>query len=297
MSSVNGWRLALAWVSASVFVSAAARAQPNTPAEVPPEVIVCAEHYEAAQVDAKTGKLRSAVRHAVSCAQDSCPAYVRADCLRFADEYKAQTPSIIIVARDVKGCDTTDVKVSVDGVVVLEKVDGRALEVDPGEHLVAVEVSGLPVEEQRIVATQSQKDRPVKFGEARAGNCQKGPSERPPPPPPPIEQGRSGLTVAGLVLGGLGLCALATSAGFGIAGFVERGELDDCKPCSQGRIDDVRRTFIIGDVFLANGAALVTASIVLLVVGGNQSTADPKQARLLLLPSLSGGAVGIRTTF
>ena len=121
--------------------------------------------------------------------------------------------------------------------------------------------------------------------------------ERPPPPPPPIEQGRSGLTVAGLVLGGLGLCALATSAGFGIAGFVERGELDDCKPCSQGRIDDVRRTFIIGDVFLANGAALVTASIVLLVVGGNQSTADPKQARLLLLPSLSGGAVGIRTTF
>lgn len=114
------------------------------------------------------------------------------------------------------------------------------------------------------------------------------------------------MTVAGLVLGGVGLGALATSAGFGIAGFVQRGELEDCKPCSEQRIDDVRRTFIIGDVLLASGAALVGTSIALLVVGGNQPDPGPKSTALGakkravwlgVAPSLEGGAVELFTTW
>jgi hypothetical protein len=260
-------------------------------------VVVCAQDYEAAQVEAKDGHLKAAVERAVSCAQDSCPAYVRGDCLRFVDEYKAQTPSIIVVARDRNGCDTTDAQVSVDGKLVLEKVDGRAIELDPGEHVVSVTAAGVAAEEQRIVATQSQKDRQLSFGDGRAPGCKKGGVERPPPPPPKQTE-RSPLTVAGLVLGGLGLGALATSAGFGIAGFVQRGELEDCKPCSEQRIDNVRRTFIIGDVLLASGAALLGTSIALLVVGGNQADPEPRTSVWLgIVPSYGGGAIDLRASF
>jgi hypothetical protein len=296
------WRVAsgaLVALVAGIATPDLAHAQPAPP-EVAPEVVACAEDYEAAQVEAKGGHLKAAVEKAVSCAQERCPAYVRSDCLRFVDEYKAQTPSIIVVARDKNGCDTTDAQVSVDGKLVLEKVDGRAIELDPGEHVVSVALPGVPVEEQRIVATQSQKDRQLSFGDARAPGCKtsgKSGIERP-PPPPPAKTERSPMTVAGLVLGGLGLGALATSAGFGIAGFVQRGELDECKPCSEYRIDGVRRTFIIGDVLLASGAALLGTSIALLVVGGNQTDPEPKKAVWLgAAPSLSGGTIELSTSF
>lgn len=306
MPSLIGSRRA-AWGAFAAFAMAAparayAQPEPTTP-DVAPEVVACAQDYEAAQVEAKAGHLRTAVEKAVSCAQDRCPSYVRGDCLRFVDEYKSQTPSIIVVARDKNGCDTTDAKVTVDGKLVLDKVDGRAIELDPGEHVVSVSAAGVVAEEQRIVATQSQKDRQLSFGEARAPGCKKGAIA---PPPPPVKIERSPMTVAGLVLGGLGLGALATSAGFGIAGFVQRGELDDCKPCSAQRIDDVRRTFIIGDVLLASGAALVGTSIALLVVGGNQpdpeptSTAgrmQPRSVWLGLAPSFAGASVELLATF
>jgi hypothetical protein len=301
-------RGAFAALVAAVATLGEVEAQPNpTPPEVSPEVVACAQDYEAAQVEAKAGHLKTAAEKAVSCAQDKCPAYVRGDCLRFLDEYKAQTPSIIVVARDKSGCDTTEARVSVDGKLVLEKVDGRAVELDPGEHVIGVSVTGMPVEEQRIVATQSQKDRQLSFGDARAPACKKGVIERP-PPPPPVQTERSPMTVAGLVLGGLGLGALATSAGFGIAGFVQRGELEDCKPCSEQRIDHVRRTFIIGDVLLASGTALLGTSIALLVVGGKQPDAQPEPAStsgrtprqsvwLGAVPSFSGGAVALFGSF
>jgi hypothetical protein len=273
-----------------VATSDLAQAQP---ADVAPEVVACAQDYEAAQVEAKGGHLKAAVERAVSCAQDKCPAYVRSDCLRFVDEYKAQTPSIIVVARDENGCDTTDAQVSVDGKRVREKVDGRAIELDPGEHVVSVSAPGVPAEEQRIVATQSRKDRQLSFGDARAQSCKKGVAG-----PPQAKSERSTMTVAGMVLGGLSLGALATSAGFGIAGFVQRGELDDCKPCSEQRIDDVRRTFIVGDVLLASGAVLLGTSIALLVVGGRQPDVEPKQSVWLgVAPSLDGGTLGLGARF
>ncbi|MBL8741541.1 MAG: hypothetical protein JNK04_10620 [Myxococcales bacterium] len=297
-SLIGLWRAArgLLPTLVAVLVIDGAHAQPAP--EIAPEVMACAQDYEAAQVEAKSGHLKAAVEKATSCAQDKCPAYVRGDCLRFVDEYKAQTPSIIVVARDKNGCDTTDAQVSVDGKLLLEKVDGRAIELDPGEHVVSVVAPGVPPEEQRIVATQSQKDRQLSFGDARAPACKKGVVDRP-PPPPPVKSERSPMTMAGLVLGGLGLGALATSAGFGIAGFVQRGELEDCKPCSERRIDDVRRTFIIGDVLLANGVALLGTSIALLVVGGKQPDEPAPRSALQLgaRASLGGGAIELSTTF
>ena len=258
-----------------------------------PELLACASDYEAAQVAAKSGKLTSAARLATSCARDACPMYARTECLKLVEEYTAQIPSIIVVARDGEGCDTTNARVSVDGTLRLEKVDGRALEVDPGEHVVRVEAVGAPPEEQRIVAVQSEKDRPLKFGSGRAAECHKPGGSA--PPPKQVRATRSGVTVAGMVVGGIGLAALTASAGLGIAGFVQRGELDACIPCSERQIADVRRTFIIGDVFLATGAALVATSIVLLVVGGQASEpeAKPKKAVSLTAAPLWGGAAAL----
>lgn len=266
-------------------------AQPTSPSASPtpdgvsPELLACARDYEGAQVAAKGGKLRRAVELATACSREACPAYARMDCLRFVEEYKAQTPSIVVVAKDATGCDTTDARVSVDGAVVLESVDGRAIEIDPGEHTLRVEVPGVPAEEQKVVIAQGQKDRAIRFGESRGELCRKGPTKPPPPPPAPMKSERSGLTIAGMVVGGVGLASLTAGAGFAIAGFVQRSDLEECKPCSQTRIDDVRQTFIVGDVLLGAGAAAVGTAIVLLVVGGNEQPAKKPAVSFGLAPA------------
>jgi hypothetical protein len=62
-------------------------------------------------------------------------------------------------------------------------------------------------------------------------------------------------------LGGVAVVGLAGFVGFGISGRSQQSDLDDCKPnCSQGDVDDMKRTYLFADIALgvaaiAGGAA------------------------------------------
>jgi hypothetical protein len=165
-------------------------------------------------------------------------------------------------------CDATDAKVSVDG-SWSRKVDGRR-SARPATCRQR-QCPGLPAEEQRIVATQSQKDRQLSFGDSRAAACE-GNRGRPPPPPPLSARRWS-----------RGWCweawawALATSAGFGIAGFVQRGEPKTAS-LSEAAHDDVRPSSS-GTCFLRRGCAGRDVDRSLPVVGNQPAPAKSTALR------------------
>lgn len=114
--------------------------------------------------------------------------------------------------------------------------------------------------------------------------------------PSPGSTGLSAATIAGIVVGSVSLASLATSGALGVVGLVERSDLEACRPCTQEEVDDVRRFFIVGDVFLGVGGAAAITSIVLLVVGA-QEPAGPSTASAALRLDVGPFGLGLEGRF
>ncbi len=94
----------------------------------------CVEAYEQTQSLRKSASLRSARASALTCAQAGCPAVVKKDCAAWLTELDQSLPSVVLSARDKAGQETTAVRVFVDNEPLVERLDGRAVALDPGAH-------------------------------------------------------------------------------------------------------------------------------------------------------------------
>ncbi len=216
-----------------------------------------------------------------ACAKATCPGVVRKDCTKWLTEIEESLPSIVVAARDGSGNDLTNVKVSVDGKEVATKTDGKAIAIDPGEHVLRFEADGLPTATEKIVVRVGEKNRLVKvqLGEAPATTAPVAPA--PAPAQPPIGPPRSGASesstprTVGFVLGGVGILAIG---GFAILGGTAKSDLDGlkstCAPyCAQADLDSVKTRMLVGDILLGTGvAALVVGTVLVLThLGGGSS--------------------------
>jgi hypothetical protein len=104
-------------------------------------------------------KLRAERSQLLVCANAACPAEIRKECLARVDEVSAQIPTIVLSAKDRKGTDISAVKVTMDGEVLAERLEGAALSIDPGEHTFKFETTDQPTVTTRLVIAQGQKDR------------------------------------------------------------------------------------------------------------------------------------------
>jgi hypothetical protein len=124
--------LALSVLAAAALVPAAAHADDREQ---------CITSAEQAQTLRDEGKYRRAREQMLVCARDVCPAAIKSDCGKWLDTLDREAPTVVFGARDA-GKDVTDVKVSMDGVVVAERLDGKAQLVDTGEHTFTFERGG-----------------------------------------------------------------------------------------------------------------------------------------------------------
>jgi hypothetical protein len=148
-------------------------------------------------------KLRDARAQLLICAAASCPSDVRNACTRRVVDVNLAIPTIVFEAKDSAGNDLTAVKVSMDGHPLLQKLEGIAISLDPGEHRFTFETAGQPPVEKTFVLQEAEKGRhvTVTFGaqpsptpppEATAAPAPSAPT--PPPPnlpttaPPPSAQ-------------------------------------------------------------------------------------------------------------
>jgi hypothetical protein len=123
-------------------------------------VHACVAAFDKAQELEKSGHLRQARDQWARCARPTCIAFFREECTTRYTQLDADIPSVVPVVTDESGATHVDVEVTVDGELLASKLEGRALQVDPGLHEFQFKADA-GVVTQKIMIMQGQRNRPV----------------------------------------------------------------------------------------------------------------------------------------
>ena len=255
---MTGRRLAVAVVMA---LAAVVMWQPAH-ARAPAEGDSCASSYERAQEDRSAGHLVDARAELLVCAQTSCPEFIMTDCRRWLDEVEYAMPTVVFAVREGSR-DLEDVLVTRNGKLVANRLDGRAVAVDPGKQRFVFELKGnrqrtvdaliVEGEKSRVIAVEVPPPDPVALTEY--GGARPPPDMRPAAPIRP-------LSAAPFVLAGVGAVGLGGFAGLALAGYRQEAALADrCAPrCTDGEVQSVRRKYLLADISLGVGVGALAVA-------------------------------------
>jgi len=168
----------------------------------------CVAANDAAQDLRQVGKLRQAREKLAACAAAGCPGVVRDDCTQRLAEVDSAMPHIVFAAKDGKGNDLVDVKVTMDGAPIADKLDGASLKIDPGLHVFAFAWRGHPVLTKSLVLAEHDQARQeqIVFGSTDAARGE---------PAEAVSSGTDRKTIA-FAVGGAGGVALVVGSVFGL---------------------------------------------------------------------------------
>ncbi|HET7540362.1 MAG TPA: hypothetical protein VFK05_10845 [Polyangiaceae bacterium] len=242
-------------------------------AQAAPSKDQCVDSYTRAQDLRRSKKLLGAREALLVCADDACPKLVRVDCVNALSELNALLPSIVFEAKDGAGKDLSEVKVTSDGQPLVDRLDGSALELDPGPHSFTFETSSgttrldLVIREgergRRERVTIGAAPTPVPAVPAAAA------SPKSEPPAPEQSRGIGPQRTAALVSGGVGVAGVIVGSVFGVLAINRKNDAEKSCPdvCPDqpsvdkwnsaqqaGNVSTV--AFIVGGVGLAAGAVL-----------------------------------------
>ncbi len=226
----------------------------------------CARAYESVQTLRAEGKLRDAKRHAILCADSSCPPVVSAECATWSSELTASLPTVIFIVRDSTGKERYDVGVTQDGIPLASSLDGRAVTVDPGRHEYVFRLSPSESMSQQAMIREADKNVRIVVDFRKSPEPNKeGPSVSTAQSPPVGTARSAGVPASVYLLAGVGLLAIGS---FAYVGTMARGEEKDliarCNgECLPEEGDSVRRKNLIADISLGVGVLSLGAAGVL----------------------------------
>jgi len=249
----------------------------------------CAAAAEKAQRKRNEGKLREARDDLVTCSRAACPAVIRRDCEPWLSDLEGRLPTVVIRAKDGSGRDVVDVRVTIDGAVASESLDGKAIPIDPGVHVFKYERKGSATIEDKIVVREGEKSRglDVTFDPEPAARAPRDGRIAPPAP-------SGGSIVPGAIVGGIGVLALGSFAYFYASA---KGDIDalkaDCAPrCASSRVDPIDKKILIADVSLGAGAVALGVAAYLVF-----SRPAPRRVEIGVAPSPGGAVAGVGGRF
>jgi hypothetical protein len=284
------------------------------PAPAHADVQSCVAASEKGQRARASGKLREAREQFVVCGADSCPALVRKDCIHWNGEIAASLPTVVFGAHDHQGRDLFDVTVSMDGEVLVKKLDGKSVTIDPGKHTFRFETSGLPSVTEVALVKEGERARVLNVT-----------FDSPPPPPTPAATSTTTTTAptsgdsdkgAGTkddghtpypwIIVGIGAAAVAVGAAIALTAPSRPGNCDPVKQTchrTDGESDDQFRQDqqragtsdsqpILGLAVAGVGAALVAAGL-LWHFFEPTGESHSKSAGLRVAPWTSGKSSGL----
>ncbi|HEY6459216.1 MAG TPA: hypothetical protein VIY73_03665 [Polyangiaceae bacterium] len=217
---------------------------------------VCLSSYVEAQAARQEGHLRASQSALDRCGREVCPVVIRNDCVRWLREVTDALPTVVLSATGPDGRDRPDARVSMDGQPLADRLDGRPVGVDPGEHVFHFTLPEGGAIDARVLVREGEKDRAV------TGTFPLG---APPPPTAVPVPGtpRRPIPPVVWITGGVGAASLLVSATFaGLGWFGSPGwtSSQSCRPtCSTSDIATVKQHFAIADV--AGGIALVSLGV------------------------------------
>lgn len=254
----------------------------------------CLDAYVNVQRARNEGALRRARAAAIVCARDACPERLRADCVEWLRELDENVPTVVISVVDAAGGSLPEARVDLDGV----RVDGlgRAVEVDPGAHLLRATLPGRPLVERRLVVSQGERSRAVRL-------VLGGPIEPVTTDAEPASSvgGSRPITPATYIASGVSLVGFGVWAAFGLSalyGSPSVSTLDACSPnCARDDVDRVNRALDIAGV--GAGVGVVGLGIATYLYLTRPTVASPARAATgpVLSPTPNGVSLGVRGTF
>jgi hypothetical protein len=223
----------------------------------------------------------------LKCVATQCPSVVVNDCSTWLAQVEARLPTVVLAAHDTAGRDVLHVRVSMDGKEVASSLDGMSVAINPGPHTFSFVGEDGAVGEASIIAHEGEKSRIVSATLAKDGARGGGaPSS-------------SSLPIGAIVVASVGVAALASFAGFGIAGQNERSTLESTcaasHSCSSSDVNSARDDLLVADVSLGVGVALLGVATYLWVTHRASHKSDTPTLAVVPLP---GGVSGmLRVTF
>lgn len=275
----------------------------------------CIAASEAGQSMRDRRELLEAREKFAACSRDVCPRPVRVDCMQQRTEVDAAIPTVVLRAKDGRGEDAVDVKVSCDGTVLAAQLDGKARPVNPGAHTFRFEITGIAPFERKVVVGEGEKNRLV-VGEApreaapprtevpgTEPSTSIGPAEPSAatvPSEPPTDASGRGLSIPGLIAGAIGVAATVPMTILWLSGTGDIHQMKDtCAPsaggagCPASRVDSDRTQLVVGDIFLGVSVVGVVTGAILIFARGGGHHDDPTQGTTALRVDASavpGGA-------
>jgi hypothetical protein len=154
----------------------------------------------------------------------------------------------------------TEVAISIDGSKVADRLDGKPIELDPGEHEIVVEASGGRRARERVVLAVGDRNRRLALLLPAASAPPAAPRSVPATPPTVTpHRGRAPVPTVAWVLGGVAVASGAVGGYLAISGLQDEDDMrEHCRPgCAQGDIDALERRYLFADIGL--GVAILSA--------------------------------------
>jgi len=224
--------------------------------------------YEEAQRTRSDGKLLAARDHLRLCSRAICFRGLQTDCLEWLRQVEDSLPSVVFEVRDALHRETTQVRVFLDGQLVLSQLDGKAMVLDPGQHRFRFELFGAGSREHDVLIRQGEKNRNVAVSFAPPLAAVDTPTGAPSTPHDSIVSAASQRSNTAVVprspspwpyvLGGVGVVTLAGFAYTGWQGNKRYDELKTtCAPtCSSDETSSLKTTYTVANVLA--GVSLVS---------------------------------------
>lgn len=230
----------------------------------------------------------------VACARDVCPGPIRKDCAKWLTDVEASMSTVTLAARDSRGRDFVDVRVSVDGALLTEKLDGAALFVDPGPHTFRFEIVGKPPIDEHVVVREGERNRAVTVI-VDVG---------PPPPVVTLVPAQRKPPIVGYVVAGAGALALGGAAFLWVTGRSDissmRSGCGATHACAQSDVDAARTKLVIGDVVAGIGLAAIGVGVYMIVTASRapaEVSVLGRAARFDVVALPGGGVANVGGSF
>jgi hypothetical protein len=214
----------------------------------------------------------------IACASGLCPDIIVKDCTERLAAVDAQIASIVLAARYSDGRSIKRARVSLDGIPLVEQLDGKAMLVEPGEHRFHFELPNGSAVEQTLVIEEGAKWKPVVAT---------------------FDAPRVSFPVGAIVLAGVGVAALGVMTVFGIQALEQSSNLHALPPTgyTQADVSSLRDKRILADIFLGTGALALGSAAAWVALVYNHRAKGVAREVLLLKPVPRGGALGWRVDF
>jgi hypothetical protein len=231
-----------------------------------------------------------------TCARRECPAIVQQDCGGWLTEVEKSLPTVVITAKDGAGADLTEVRVAVDGQPLATKLDGQAVAINPGRHLVHFELADGTALDQEILVKEGGKDQAVAVVLGRPPTTLSIGNKASATAGTSAHGGASGpWKTVGWMLAGVGVVGVGVGTAFGVVAINDKSSAHCVADmCLAGPLSDARTAAIIADVGLIAGGVLLASGATLVLFGPRATEGhEGSTARMEIAPTAGphGGGV------